>query len=200
MVGGRPFEEGLSREARRLLLLAASGVLSAGTATLILTRHRFLSSLPALGAMAALIGAALDARAETADWFEPASSDERNRSIQRFAEGVVDRVFDACILVPLAWVARAGSNVDAFLALVGLAASYLASYERARGQSLGYRGSESLSYRGTRYSILVFGLFTGWLAATLWTFSALTVAAAAVRAWNVATQERRSPSPRGTIA
>lgn len=122
------------------------------------------------------------------------------RHAERFADGVLDRVFDACVLVPLAWVARSGSNLDAFLALLGLGASYLASYERARGEALGYRGSENLAYRATRYTTLVLGLLTGWLHATLWIFAALTIAAAAVRAWNVAVQERRSPSPRGTTA
>jgi len=131
---------------------------------------------------------------------DPASRVEPTRPAERFADGVLDRVFDACVLVPLAWVAREGSNVDAFLALIGLGASYLASYERARGAALGYRGTESLAYRATRYATLVLALLTGWLEPALWIFVVLTAAAAAVRAWNVAAQERRSPSPRGTSA
>ena len=65
---------------------------------------------------------------------------------------------------------------------------------------LGYRGTESLAYRATRYATLVLALLTGWLEPALWIFVVLTAAAAAVRAWNVAAQERRSPSPRGTSA
>ena len=183
-----------------MALLATSGLLSAGSAALILTRHRLLAGLPALGASAALLWSAFAARAEAADWMEPLSGAQPASRAERFADGVLDRVFDACILLPLAWVARGGSDVDAQLALVGLGASYLASYERARGAALGYRGSESLAYRATRHATLVLGLLTGWLLASLWTFAALTVAAAAVRAWNVAAQERRSPSPRGTAA
>lgn len=200
MVGQTPFGEGLGRGNRPLLLLAASGLLSAGAAALILTHHRLLATLPALGAAAVLFGIALRRRAEGADWFEPASPSETATRGEHFAEGILDRVFDACILVPLAWVSRAGSNVDAFLALAGLGASYVASYERAKGEALGYRGSESVGYRATRYAALVLGLLTGWLDAALWAFLVLTVAAAAVRAWNVAVQERRSPSPRGTTA
>lgn len=198
MVGQPPFGEALGRGKRRLLVLAASAALSAGTAALILTRHRLLATIPALGASAALLVAAFGARAEGVDWMDPASRVEPTRHAERFADGTLDRVFDACVLVPLAWVTRSGSNVDAFLALVGLGASYVASYERARGEALGYRGTENLAYRATRYATLVFGLLTGWLEAALWAFVVLTVAAAAVRAWNVAAQERRSPSPRGT--
>jgi hypothetical protein len=87
-------------------------------------------------------------------------------------------------------VMRSGSNWDAVLALVGLGASYLASYQRARGEALGYVGSESLSYRLSREGLLVLGLLTGWIAASLWAFTALTLAAAAVRAWNIVLQER----------
>ena len=182
------------------MVLAASGPLAGGTAILILTRHRLLAGLPALGAAAALIGTALAARAEGADWMEAAPVQEPTAGAERFIAGVLDRLFDACVLVPLAWVARSGSNVDAFLALVGLGGSYLASYERARAEALGYRGTESLAYRGTRYAILVLGLVTGWLDGALWIFAPLTVAAAVVRAWNVAAQERRTPSPRGMTA
>ena len=200
MVGQPPFGKGLGRGNRPLLLLAASGLLSAGAAALILTRHRLLSGLPALGAAAVLVGIALRRRAEGADWLEPASPSETATPGERFAEGILDRVFEASVLVPLAWVSRSGSNVDAFLALIGLGASYVASYERAKSEALGYRGSESVGYRATRYAALVLGLLTGWLEAALWVFVVLTVAAAGVRAWNVASQERRSPSPRGTTA
>ena len=79
----------------------------------------------------------------------------------------------------------------AFLALVALGASYLASYERAKGESLGYRGSEGLGYRSARLALLVLALLTGWIQGALWAFVILTVAASAVRGWNVARQERR---------
>ena len=114
-----------------------------------------------------------------------------------FAELIVDRVFDASILAPLVWVWRFHSSRVALLALIGLAASFIASYERARGRSLGYRGRETVGYRTVRAAILVLGLLTGWIEAALWAFVVVTLAAAAVRTWNVAQQERRSPKSFG---
>ena len=54
-------------------------------------------------------------------------------------DALLDRALEACVLAPVAWVSRDGSPRVAVLALVGLGASYLASYERARGESLGFR-------------------------------------------------------------
>ncbi|TMK86577.1 MAG: hypothetical protein E6G44_02935 [Actinobacteria bacterium] len=177
MVGQPGIEERDDRTRRALLLLAASLPLSAGAAALVLTRHRILAGVAAAGAATALL-AARSVRSE-----HPGAR-------LAFGDGVLDRLFDACVLVPLAWTSRSGSNVDAVLALVCLGASYLASYERARGEALGYAGSEGTGYRFTRYAILVLGLLTGWLLAALWAYAALTVAAAGVRAWNIALQER----------
>jgi hypothetical protein len=108
-----------------------------------------------------------------------------------FATRVLDRAFEAALLAPLAWAAREGSMRRAILAMVGLGASYLASYERARGEALGYREREGAGYRFARWALLVFGLLTGWLEPSLWAFAVLTLAASAVRAANVARQERR---------
>jgi hypothetical protein len=120
-----------------------------------------------------------------------ASGPKAGRSRELFAGRILDRVYEAAILVPLAWVARGGSDGEAVLALVGLGASYLASYERAKGQALHYRGVERALFKRTRYTILVLALLTGWLLAWLWVFAILTVAAAGVGAWNVARQDRR---------
>jgi hypothetical protein len=113
------------------------------------------------------------------------------RSRERFAGRILDRVYEASILVPLAWVARAGAEVEAVLALVGLGASYLASYQRAKGRALHYRGVERGLFKRTRYAILVLALLTGWLLVWLWAYAILTVAVACVGAWNVARQDRR---------
>ena len=107
-----------------------------------------------------------------------------------FAGHLLDRAFEGAVLAPVAWVARHGSDRISVLALVGLGASYLASYERARGESLGYRQSEGAGYRILRLALLVFGLLTGWIEASLWAFAAVTVGASAVRAANVWRQER----------
>lgn len=165
-----------------LAAVGASGVLSGLTAALLLTDHRLLAGLAALASGAALLAGSLQSR------MAPSPDGLAGRA--KFSERVLDVVFDASILVPLAWVMRSGSKVDAVLALVGLGCSYLASYQRARGEALGYVGAESLGYRLTREALLVFGLLSGWVAATLWAFAVLTGAAAAVRAWNVVVQER----------
>jgi hypothetical protein len=80
------------------------------------------------------------------------------------------------------------------LALVGMGAAFVASYERAKGQALGYRGSEEVAYRTARAGLLALALLTSWTRGFLWAFVVLTAAAAAVRAWNVADQERRATS------
>ncbi len=43
-----------------------------------------------------------------------------------------------------------------------------------------------------RWALLVFALLTGWIEVSLWAFVVLTGAASAVRAANVARQERRA--------
>jgi phosphatidylglycerophosphate synthase len=164
--------------------LAVAAPFSALTAVLLLTQHRVWGGAAALVAAGTMLVAAAAARA---------AKDAR----ARFTELVLDRVFDACVLAPLAWVARTGSIRIASLAMIGLGASFVASYERAKGQSLGYAATEGLGYQLIRSALLVVGLLTGWVEASLWAFAALTVVTATVRAWNVAEQERRSPSPKG---
>jgi phosphatidylglycerophosphate synthase len=162
-----------------LALLVASAALSATAAVLILFRHPSVAGLAVLGSGAALATVASAA----ATW----------PSLRvRFAELVLDRGFDAAVLLPVAWVERSGSNVDAVLALVGLGGSYLASYQRARGQALGYVGAEGWGYRVTRYAILSIGLLFGLIDLALWTYAVVVVAAAVVRTLNVVQQERRA--------
>jgi hypothetical protein len=176
-MAGRPAPEDRSGRGRGGFLLAGAIVLSAGSTALILTRHRLFAGLAALAAAVALLAA--DALAPRV-----------GRSRELFAGRVLDRVYEASILAPLAWVARTGPEGEAVLALVGLGASYLASYERAKGQALRYHGVERALFKRTRYAILVLALLTGWLLAWLLTFAILTVAAAGVGAWNVARQDR----------
>jgi hypothetical protein len=164
-------------------MLAGAIALSAGTTALILTRHRLFGGLAALAGAIALLAA-------------DASAPKAGRSRESFAGRVLDRVYEASILVPLAWVARTGPDGEAVLALVGLGASYLASYERAKGQALRYHGVERALFKRTRYAILVVALLTGWLLGWLWVYALLTVAAACVGAWNVARQDRVSSTDR----
>ena len=169
---------------RALAAMAASAVLSGLAAALLLTDLRILAGVVALVSGAALLTGSLQARRS--------GLPDGLLGRAKFSERILDVVFDALILVPLAWVMRSGSTWDTVLAIVGLGSSYLASYQRARGEALGYLGSESLGYRLTREAILVLGLLSGWITAALWTFTVLTVAAAAVRAWNIVIQERNA--------
>jgi hypothetical protein len=160
-------------------LLAGSLVLSGGATVLILSHHRLLAGVAALVAAAGLIAGTVTAG--------------QDGSLRlAFGERLVDRAFDGCILAPLAWVNRAQHHTVAIVALAGLGLAFVASYERARGQSLGYRGSEAIEYLAVRAAILVLALLTGWILAGLWAFAIVSGAAAAVRAWNVVRQERRA--------
>jgi len=164
--------------------MLASGILSGLTAALLLTQHRVLAGLCALASAASLLVGTIQAREAAPLAALPGRA--------RFAERILDVIFDASVLVPLAWVMRSDSKGDAILAMVGLGFFYLAAYQRARGEALGYVGSEVLSYRLTREGLLVLGLLTGWITATLWAFTVLTAAAAAVRVWNIVVQERHA--------
>jgi hypothetical protein len=165
-----------------LALLTGSAVLAAATATLLIDRSRMLAGFSAAGSASLLLAASIR-------W----GLEGGRRS--RFAYLVLDLAFDTAVLAPIAWIARLPSPRVATLALVGLGASYVASYERARGRSLGYAGSEGFLYRAVRAALLVFGLLTGWIEGSLWAFVVLTVVAVAVRAWSVAQQQRAWSEP-----
>jgi hypothetical protein len=164
-----------------LVLLAASAVLSGSAAALLVSRHRLWAGAAAAGSAAALLLAGGVWRVGT--------SGRRSR----FAYFVLDLALDTCILAPLAWVYRPSSGRVAVLALVGLGAVMVASYERARGVALGFDGEESFAYRVIRAVLLVFGLVTGWVEAALWAYVAVTVVTGVFRAWNVADQHRARP-------
>jgi hypothetical protein len=170
----------LADQSRALLaLLLGSAALLGGAAELILARHLRLAGGAALPAIAGVIGVTVLAG--------------RQRSARlQFAAQLMDRAFDGCILAPVAWVARTSSHRIAILALVGLSVSFLASYERARGEALDYRGSERVEYQAARMSLLALGLVAAWVEPTLWAFLILTASAACVRAWNVIRQQRKT--------
>jgi hypothetical protein len=107
------------------------------------------------------------------------------------AAWIVDRVHDASVLAPLAWVARGEDDRIAVLAIVALGTAFVAAYERARGASLGFRVREPGGYRAVLSLILGVGLLGGWIQGALWGFVAVTAAAGAVRAWTVWGQYRR---------
>ncbi len=109
---------------------------------------------------------------------------------ERTLDSFVDRLFDGAVLGSIVWIERAERPEAAAAALVALAASFLGSYMRARGNSLDYRVEESMVTRGIRYGLIVLALALGlpdWL---LWVLSVFAILAAFVRASQVAKEER----------
>src|SRR5262245_23601468 len=130
-----------ARRASPLTILAVSVILDVLASWLIIAGHPRIAGVAALAGGLGL----------------PAGAAAARRGRERFAELIVDRLFDTAVLAPLAWTWRVPSPRLAGLALIGLAASFVASYERARGQSLGYPGRETLGYRAVRVGLLVGG-------------------------------------------
>ena len=150
-------------------LAVGAGALG-GAAWLILAGHRLLAGVAALAGAVATLGPTGD-RATA------------RRPRLTLAGRLLDRAFEGAILAPLAWVARQGSVRVSVLALVGLGASYLASYERARGESLGYREAEGPGFRTVRAGLLVLALLTGWVEFWLWAFTDPTFTLSRCTTW-----------------
>jgi hypothetical protein len=112
--------------------------------------------------------------------------DRRARVVVSFA----DRAFDGCVLAALAWTTRADEPVVAAGALVALAAGFLASYIRAKGGSLGYGIEEGIVTPALRYGLVSLGLVLAWTSWAIWVVAIVTLLAAAVRASQVAKEER----------
>ncbi len=109
---------------------------------------------------------------------------------ERILDALVDRAWDGAVLGAIVWWARGEAPHAAAGALVALGASFLSSYVRARGASLGYAVEESHVTRGLRYALIVFGLATNGLGWTVWATACVATLAAIVRAGQVAKEER----------
>ena len=107
-----------------------------------------------------------------------------DRAVTEFA----DRLWDGAILGAVVWTA--GETAVGMGALVALCASFISSYVRAKGASLGYSVEESHITRGIRYALVSLGLMTGALGLAVWSAAALSVLAALVRTSQVAREER----------
>ena len=104
-------------------------------------------------------------------------------------DALLDRVWDGAVLASIAWASRGPSPHIAAAALAALGASFLSSYVRARGASLGYTVEESHVTRGLRYALIVAGLAFGWSGWTVWTTFGISVLALVVRTSQVAKEE-----------
>lgn len=120
---------------------------------------------------------------------------DQTRPRFEFGLRVSSSILDASILAPLAWTERGTAPHVTAIALIGLGASYLVSYQLARGQALGYTSWESAPYRMATAALLVFALVAGsveeaLLEVPLWLFAAVTAVGAFRRAWDVRNQDR----------
>jgi hypothetical protein len=161
------------------MVLTTAMVLTAAATALILFHQ------PRIGGGFALAGGA----AILWGWFL-AQGEGHARS--RFTSMLVDPLYDSALLASLAWVDRATAPRTSVLALAALGLCYLASYERARADALGFRTFESVGYRAARVALISVGLVAKLLTIALWLLIVLASAAVAVRAANVAVQHRRT--------
>jgi hypothetical protein len=107
----------------------------------------------------------------------------------RMLDELLDRVWDGAILGPMVWVAGTTDSSVAIASLAALCLSALSAYVRARGASLGYSVEESHLTRGVHYGLVVAALGSD-LAWILWLAVAVSAMSVAVRATQVAREER----------
>jgi hypothetical protein len=100
-----------------------------------------------------------------------------------------DRLFDGVLLASFAWVTRTSNPSVAAAALLALAAGFVASYIRAKGGSLGYGVEEGIVTPILRYALFATALLAEaeW---AIWAMAIVALLAAAVRASQVAKEER----------
>ena len=159
------------------LIGLAALLIGAGTALVITGEPRWAGA-SAVGAGALLVSAGLRIARDRAP-------------VDLFLDSVTDRAFDGCLLSAIALVLRTADRVTAAVAVAALVASFIAAYERARGRALGYPIGDSVPARGVRYGLVALGLLVpGWLRGTLIAVLALSLLVVAVRASQVAKQER----------
>jgi hypothetical protein len=171
-------------------------ILSGGTAALI------FAGQPVAAGFVALVCAALLVTAETRGRHLLRDMDDARARRFKFGLRVYSPIFDASILLPLAWTQRVTAPRITAIALAGLGASYLVSYQLARGQGLGYIGWDSAPFRMATAALLLFALLGGTLEealleAPLWLFAVISAAAVFRRAWDVRKQDRGAVASRG---
>lgn len=110
-------------------------------------------------------------------------------SLSRLFDPLLDRVLDGAVLGSIAWAERETRPAVAAGSLVALGASFLSSYVRARGASLGYDVQESTVTRGIRYALIAAGLGLGWLEWSVWAAASLALLASLIRSIQVAKEE-----------
>jgi hypothetical protein len=169
----------LAGEAERIAALALAGAaaLVGLSCWLVFAGHGRLAGPAVLGAgILLLAGAAMARRAGS--------------HFLAFLESAADRAFDGCLLSTIALALRDVDPPAAAAAVAALVASFLGAYVRARGRSLGYDVEDSLGTRAIRYGLVGIGLAGDWLGPTMIALLVVATLSAAVRASQVAKQER----------
>jgi hypothetical protein len=103
---------------------------------------------------------------------------------------LTDRLFDGVALATIAWAYRYASPATAAGAMVALGTGFLSAYIRVRGAALGYGLEEALATRVVGYALVSIGLLVGWIGWSVWALAGFTGLAAAIRASQVAKEER----------
>jgi CDP-diacylglycerol---glycerol-3-phosphate 3-phosphatidyltransferase len=82
-----------------------------------------------------------------------------------FLDSTTDRLSDALVLLPIAWLYGVSPDIEAraepwvaAVALVAVVASFLVSYVKARAESLGFECNVGIAERGERLIIVIAGL------------------------------------------
>lgn len=108
-----------------------------------------------------------------------------------FFDSVVDRLADAVLLGGVAWFLAGESPYLPLLAFAAVSLSMLISYERAKGEALGFSARGGLMERAERLVLLAFGLAFDLLVAAIWVMvvlSAITAVHRFVKVWLQATE------------
>jgi CDP-diacylglycerol--glycerol-3-phosphate 3-phosphatidyltransferase len=103
-----------------------------------------------------------------------------------FFDSVVDRVSDAVLLGGVAWYLAGESAYLPMLAFAAVGLSMLISYERAKGEALGFTARGGLMERAERLVLLGLGLAFDVLVLALWimvVLSAITAVHRFVKVW-----------------
>jgi hypothetical protein len=172
-------------EASSTAVLLVAVALIAAAAALVLLHHRILGGVVALAAGAILLWG----------WY---LAERMVAASSTFVGMLVDPLYDAALLGSVAWVSRKPEPSVSVLALVALGLCYLASYERARADALGYRTFEGVGYRAARCALISASALIAAPTVPLWLLIVLATGAVAVRGSNVAIQHRRERRGRST--
>lgn len=171
-----PLADGLSRPLARAGLSANTATVLGLLASLGVGLLTYLGQLVAAGLLLLLVGAF--------DLVDGALARRRGQPTRMGAllDSTLDRLGEAGVFLGiLLFLLGSASNTGAALALSALAASFLVSYIKARGEGLGLECPVGLFTRPERVIVLVLGLLLGQLPAALGVILLLSLVTAAQR-------------------